>query len=51
MNPYDLTIYQLAWLKSKGGRNSSDVEKDEKGLYILMGDGNGGLKKVYIPKN
>lgn len=45
-----LTDFQKKWLDSRGGRNESDVLEDAEGLYVLMGDGQGGEKKVYIPK-
>ena len=37
------------WLNTRGGRNTSDVEKDERGEYILTGDGSHGFKKTYLP--
>lgn len=39
------------WLTTRGGRTIADLKEDEKGKkYVLMGDGNGGLEKVYAPK-
>lgn len=40
---------KLKWLDSKGGRSFRDLLKDEVGEYVLMGDGYGGDKKVYLP--
>lgn len=37
------------WLNSRGGRDWSDLLKDEQGEYVLMGDGKDGQKKVYLP--
>ena len=39
------------WLYVRGGRDENDIKKDELGQYVLMGDGNKGLEKVYIPKD
>jgi hypothetical protein len=38
------------WLESRGGRTLADINKDEKGEYVFMGNGRGGKMKVYIPK-
>ena len=39
------------WLYSRGGRDEKDLMQDNGGKkYVLMGDGDGGLEKVYIPK-
>ena len=40
----------MKWLDQHGGRTYSDVLLDENGEYVLMGDGEGGKYKVYIPK-
>lgn len=39
----------LDWLRQHGGRNASDVEEDKYGVYVWMGNGYGGLMKVYLP--
>lgn len=49
MTDIKLTHTQIHWLDSRGGRNASDVEQDEDGLYVLMGNGRGGEAKVYLP--
>ena len=44
-----LTIIEKGkWLLNRGGRKFSDVLEDEKGEYVLMGDGGFGEKKVYL---
>ncbi len=45
-----LTIKQMWWLLTRGGRNNSDVFKNEKGFYVLMSAPGGG-NKVYIPED
>jgi len=45
-----LKQYQIIWLYTRGGRNEGDVRTDENGFYVLMGDGAGGMKKVYLPE-
>ena len=38
------------WLAQRGGRDATDLRVDEHGdKYVEMGDGNGGIKAVYIP--
>lgn len=40
------------WLDTRGGRTIEDVdtdERDERGEYVMMGDGNGRHKRVYLP--
>lgn len=39
------------WLNSLGGRNLEDMFKDGEGEYVMMGDGDGGKRKVYLPQN
>lgn len=39
------------WLDSRGGRHTGDLEIDEIGLYVLMGNGYGGDKPVYLPED
>lgn len=39
------------WLFSRGGRTAKDLLQDKKGLYVIMSDGWGGDKKIYIPFN
>lgn len=46
--PHSWTI--RAWLYSRGGRDERDLEKDEEGHYVMMGDGDGGRIKVRLPK-
>lgn len=38
------------WLESRGGRTVNDLHYDEKGLFVYMGNGNGGEMKVYLPE-
>lgn len=41
---------ELWWLRTRGGRTEMDVLIDEVGAkFVYMGDGNGGLERVYIP--
>jgi len=44
-----ITPAQGKWLDDRGGRNINDVEADEKGLFVRMGDGYGGELKVRLP--
>jgi hypothetical protein len=38
------------WLTGAGARTMSDVEKEEdEDEFVLMGDGSGGMKKVFLP--
>lgn len=50
MSDINLTRKQTKWLDSRGGRNISDVELDEKGPFILMGSGDGKDIKIHLPK-
>lgn len=43
-----LNMFQIEWLDSRGGRTLHDVDRDEKGLFVLMTDGAGDIP-VYIP--
>lgn len=46
------TVLTIAeWLDQHGGRDFNDLEKNYKGYYVLMGNGQGGDKKVYLPKD
>jgi hypothetical protein len=43
------------WLTIHGGRNTSDLKKDDKGYYCNFGNGTGlkgkkGLMRVYLPR-
>jgi len=38
------------WLSQHGDRKFEDLKKDYKGYFVYMGDGNGGEKKIYLPK-
>ena len=38
------------WLSCHGDRTEKDLKKDEDGLFVLMGNGEGGTMKVYLPK-
>lgn len=49
MQRYELSRNQVEWLKTHGGRDASDVEKDENGLFVCMSDGNWGEQRVYLP--
>lgn len=44
-----LSYFQKRWLDTRGGRNEDDVFSDKDGLFVLMGNGRGGEKKVYLP--
>jgi hypothetical protein len=44
-----LSYFQRTWLNTHGGRDEFDVMRDEEGIYVLMGNGRGGEKRVYIP--
>lgn len=44
-----LTHKEIVWLRSRGDRRESDVFVDaEGGKYVMMGDGAGGEKPVYL---
>lgn len=46
-----VTEGERTWLRSRGDRRAEDVMEDAEGRkYVLMGDGERGLKKVYIPE-
>lgn len=48
---FQLNSNTRKWLIEHGGRNvDEDLRKDDKGLYVLMGNGYGGDTKVYLPK-
>jgi hypothetical protein len=40
---------EVWWLIIHGGRTYKDVMVDRNGKYVMMGDGNGGDEKVYLP--
>lgn len=47
-----LSHKQVCWLFSRGGRTGADVVLADNGdLYVLMGDGRGGLMPVEVPSN
>ena len=43
----ELTLSQLYWLDTHGGRTVDDVKADDDGLYVLFGGRI--IKKVYLP--
>lgn len=47
MNPL-LSPEDLKWLKQHGGREEKHVLWDDKGKCVLMGDGHGGMERVYF---
>ena len=49
MNSISPNSLKSKWLDSRGGRTEGDVLKDEKGEYILVGDGYGFHRRCYIP--
>lgn len=46
-----LSVTQRHWLETHGGRVEADVIRDtvSEKLYVLMGNGGGGLVRVYLP--
>lgn len=46
-----LTYKQVWWLNSRGGRNTSDVQEDNEGLFCWFGGGGKALKRVPLPKD
>lgn len=38
------------WLESMGGRTENDLLYDEKGAFVLMGNGRGAHQKVRVPE-
>lgn len=42
-------LIKSMWLKSRGGRDWTDLHKDENGEYIIMGGLKGEPMKVYLP--
>ena len=52
----NITYLQKKWLDEHGGRSINDVQRNNRGLYVLMWNGgrgknNGGYEKIYIPKD
>jgi hypothetical protein len=48
--PPHIFVTKEQWLESRGGRKLEDVFKDGEGEYVLMGDGDGRKRKVYLPQ-
>lgn len=46
-----ITILQADWLDKMGGRIFTDLKKDEKGLFVKMGNGYGKYLKIYLPSD
>lgn len=46
-----ITRKQYIWLDCHGGRSERDVKENEDGMYVLMGNGDGGSEQVYIPND
>lgn len=42
-------IGKAKWLDSMGGRTKEDLLEDNKGKYVLMGNGRRGFMRVYLP--
>lgn len=49
MTNEEMTVMELRWLRTRGGRTSVDVSIDEIGKYVLMGNRYMEGMKVYIP--
>lgn len=48
----NVTDYEKLWLNEHGGRTPDDLHVSPDGeKFVYMGDGNGGEKAVYLPKN
>lgn len=52
MSDIKITKKQGMWLDQQGGRNENDLRASRAGnLYVLMGDGYGNNRKVFIPED
>jgi hypothetical protein len=49
MNKLEKNIIKAKWLRTRGGRDLSDIYKDKIGEYVIMGGGKGEPMKVYLP--